>query len=393
MENQKQPQFSRMSLNALMLVCIILIIILAGPGTGPDQLELPDAPKINVNVWQSDSGARVWYSAHLSNSIELQLWYQAGFRYDGQQKGSANLLAQLLKYESKQLALPVKVALDQDFIKIALSLSSDPLVLKKQISSISKLIYHPRLSNNWLTQLRNGQQSLTDQLRMQAYGDHPYAGPKQGSPGSLHNITRSQIQSFHHLYLHPKRLFVSIVGDISEQTTQVIIETLLPASKHAKAKELLVNSHVSEQANTSNISVLVQPGIENFKIAQPKTLLANHYLISQVLNQQQPNQVKYQLGQLNNTFYIQGLAQVRKLLKQIEQGEFDWDMMLRAKRQLASKWLRQVQDAQKLSRYLVHLNAYDLPIDHMANNLTDLQEIDMDSWQQVSSQLLVALNN
>ncbi len=393
MENQRQAQFSRMSLNVLMLVCIILIIILAGPGTGPDQLQLPDAPQINVNVWQSDSGAKVWYSPHLSRNIELQLWYQAGFRYDSQNKGSANLLAQLLKYESKQRALPVKVALDQDFIKIALSLSSDPLVLKKQISSISRLIYHPQLSNNWLTQLRNGQQSLTDQLRIKAYGDHPYAGPKKGSQSSLQNVTRSQIQGFHHQHLHPKRLFVSIVGDISEQTTQVIIETLLPISKHSVAKELSVSPHKSQQANTSDISVLIQPGIKNLKTEQQKPLLANHYLLSQVLNQKRPNQVKYQLGQLNNTFYIQGLTQVRKLLKQIEQGEFDWDMMLRAKRQLASSWLRQVQDAQKLSRYLVHLNAYDLPINHMANNLTDLQEIDMDSWQQVSSQLLVALNN
>ena len=386
MEKTQQPKFNRMSLNVLMLVSVVLIVILGSTGPGTEKLSLPDAPNLNVNTWQSDSGANIWYNPQISENIEMQFWYKAGYRYDQNLKGTAYLLAQLLKYESKQRSLSMNISLDQDFIKIGLTLSTDPSTLKKQLSQASALLYHPVLANSWLKQLRDNQNSLTDQLRSQAYGSHPYAGPKQGEINSLHSITRKQLQSFHHQYLHPKRLFVSLVGDVNQQTSQVITETLLPISKYLSASERPLKPQLVHQAQAADISVLVQPGIKYLKEA-------DHHLLSHILNQQTPKQVNYQLGQLNSTLYIQGRNQVIGQLKLIEQGEFDWDMMLRAKRQIAYKWLKQLQNAQALSRYLVHLNAYDLPVNQMTLNLNQLKEIDMDSWQQTSQQLLIALNH
>ena len=386
MKNTQQPKFNRLSLNVLMLVSVVLIVILGSSGPGAEKLSLPDAPNLNVNTWQSDSGANIWYTPQISSSIEIQFWYKAGYRYDQALKGSAYLLAQLLKYESKQRSLNMKISLDQDFIKIGLSLSTDPSTLKKQLSQTSALLYHPVLANSWLTQLRENQSSLTDQLRSQAYGEHPYAGPKQGSIHSLKSITRKQLQSFHHQYLHPKRLYVSLVGDVNQQTAQVITETVLPISKYLSASELQLKPQTIHQAQSADISVVVQPGIKQLNEA-------SHHLLSHVLNQQAPKQVNYQFGQLNSTLYVQGRDQVIGQLKQIEQGEFDWDIMLRAKRQIAHTWLKQLQSAQALSRYLVHLNAYDLPVNQMTNNLNHLKEIDMDSWQQTSQQLLIALNH
>jgi len=386
MESAQQPKFNRMSLNVLMLVSVVLIVILGSTGPGAQQLSLPDAPNLNVNTWQSDSGASIWYNPQISTSIEMQFWYKAGYRYDQDLKGTAYLLAQLLKYESKQRSLDMKISLDQDFIKIGLSLNKDPSTLKKQISQASTLLYHPVLANSWLSQLRANQNSLTDQLRSQAYGTHPYAGPKQGDANTLSSITRKQLQNFHHQYLHPKRLSVSVVGDLDQATAQVISETLLPISKYLSASELQLKPQTSHQAQAADISVLVQPGIKELNTA-------SHHMLSHVLNQQAPKQLSFQLGQLNSTLYVQGRSQLIGQLKQIEQGEFDWDMMLRAKRQIAHSWLKQLQGAQALSRYLVHLNAYDLPVNQMANNLNHLKEIDMDSWQQTSQKLLIALNH
>ena len=373
MANTQQPKFNRMSLNVLMLICITLIIILGSTGSGSEKITLPDAPNLNINTWQSDSGASIWYSPQLSQTIEVQFWYKAGFRYDQKYKGTAHLLAQLLKYESKQRSLPMKISLDQDFIKIGLSLNTAPSTLKKQINQATKLLYHPALANDRLNQLRTSQASLTDQLRSQAYGVHPYAGPKQGNKKTLQNITRAQLQSFHHQYLHPKRLFMSLVGDVDQQTAQVITETLLPASKHVSANDPHLIPKASHFAHTADIFVLVQPGVKILEKSDNKKNLASHYLLNQVLNQYNPRQVSYQLGQLNNTLYVQGLTQVSEQLKQIEQGEFDWDMMLRAKHQLAISWLKQLQGAQSLSRYIVHLNAYNLPADQMAKDFSHLK--------------------
>ena len=386
MKNTQQPKFNRLSLNILMLVSVVLIVILSSTGPGAEKLSLPDAPNLNVNTWQSDSGAIIWYTPQISDSIEVQFWYKAGYRYDQTLKGSAYLLAQLLKYESKQRSLNMKISLDQDFIKIGLSLNTNPSTLKRQLSQTSALLYHPVLANNWLTQLRKNKNSLTDQLRSQAYGEHPYAGPKQGSTHSLQSISRQQLQSFHHQYLHPRRLYMSVVGNVDQQTAQVITETVLPMSKYLSASELQLKPQGIHQAQSADISVVVQPGIKQLNEA-------SHHLLSHVLNQQAPKQVNYQFGQLNSTVYVQGRNQVIGQLKQIEQGEFDWDIMLRAKRQIAHTWLKQLQGAQALSRYLVHLNAYGLPVNQMADNLNHLKDIDMDSWQQTSQQLLLALNH
>ncbi len=116
-DKKKQPKFSRMSLNVLMIISTVLIVILYVPKNKEEMITLPTAPSLNIQSWLSDSGAQIWFSPYLTDQLEIQLWYKAGYRYDGEQKGSSHLLAQLLKYESRKRQLPMEISLDQDFIK------------------------------------------------------------------------------------------------------------------------------------------------------------------------------------------------------------------------------------------------------------------------------------
>ncbi len=382
------PQFSRMSLNVLMLVSVLLIVIFAVPGGKQEQTPLPKAPKINAQIWLSDSGSQIWYSPHLSSTIEIQLWFKAGFQYDGAFKGRANLLAQLLKYESTQQKLPIEVSLDQDFIKIALHLSPSAVSLKQQIDKTVALLYHPKLSRKLLNQLRLSNHSLSQDLRLKVYGQHAYAGPRQGTDKSLKRISRADLQKFQQQYLHPKRLLASIVGDLTERSAQIIMETLLPPSRHKAARVKTLASVKTSFASQDNMMVMVKPGLAHLEKAEQYQQLVNNYLLLQVLDILQPRQSKWIHGRSNNTLYVQQTALFRQNMLQ----EIDWDMILRAKRQLAGNWVSQVEEAPALSRYLVHLNAYNLPINHMTKSLQHLQSIDQNSWQKFYQQQLTTLS-
>ncbi len=392
MSTTPSPQFSRMSLNILMLVSVVLIVIFAAPGTKQAQKQeqppLPKAPKINAQVWLSDSGSQVWYSPHLSSTIEIQLWFKAGFRYDGEFKGRANLLAQLLKYQSTQYQLPMQISLDQDFIKIALHLSTSAVSIKQQIDKTVALLYRPRLSNKLLKQLRMANHSASQDLRQKAYGQHAYAGPRQGTEKSLKRISRADLQKFQQQHLHPNRLFASIVGDLTEHSAQIIMETLLPPSKYKAASVQPLAPLKTSFASQNNMMVMVKPGLAHLEKAEQYQQLVNNYLLLQVLDILQPSQNKWINGRSNNTLYVQQTAQFRQNMLQ----DIDWDMILRAKRQLAGNWLSQVEEAPALSRYLVHLNAYNLPINHMTKSLQHLQSIDQDSWQKFYQQQLSTLS-
>ncbi len=378
MSSSAKPQFSRMSLNLLMLVSIVLIVILFEPAAKLAEQPLPDAPTLNASIWLSDSGSKIWFHPALADTIEIQFWYKAGFRYDGQHKGQAHLLAQLLKYESVQRKLPMEISLDQDFIKVALHLSSSPVSLKKQIEQTVALLYHPKLNNSLLNKLRQPSSSLSQDLRQQVYGQHAYAGPQRGTEKSLSQISRADLQKFHHENIHPKRLLASIVGDLNERSAGIIMETLLPNSRRNPASDSPLTPQTVSYASRDNMAVLVKPGLNNLSNQPQQVRLVKDYLLMQVLQDLLPSQIKWVTGQSNNTIYLQQLAQFRQNMR----DNADWDMILRAKRRLASHWLQQAEGAKALSRYLVHLNAYDLPVNHMQLNINHLQSITMDSWQQ-----------
>ncbi len=387
----KQPQFSRMSLNVLMLISTVLIVILYVPKNKEEMVTLPTAPSLNSQSWLSDSGAQIWFSPYLTDRLEIQLWYKAGYRYDGEQKGTAHLLAQLLKYESRKRQLPMEVSLDQDFIKVSLHLSKAPLAMRKTLQDASALLYHPKLATTLLNTLRQSPVALSpplsSHLLQKVYGQHSYAGPKTGTQSSLANISRQQLQVFQQQFLNPKRLHASIVGDISEAGAQLIMETLLPVSRHQSAKKVTHQPHSSNHVSENNMAVLVWPGLNSLQTPNQHKQLINTYLLTHILKMQHPQHIKLRPGKLNNTLYINDSKQLQISLQEIQ----DSAMMARAKRQLATRWLEQVQNADKLSRYLVRLNAYGLPVNQMNKNLQYLQAISFNRWQKDTAKLLEPL--
>ena len=62
-----------------------------------------------------------------------------------------------------------------------------------------------------------------DQLRQIMYPDHPYAFSTLGIEETISQVSRADLEAFHHTYFRPDRLIISIVGHITiEQATTLV---------------------------------------------------------------------------------------------------------------------------------------------------------------------------
>jgi len=386
MERQHKPKFSPMMLNILMLVCLVLIIILTYNPKDNSHSRLPPVPKINISLWQTDSGAKVWYSPMLADNIQIQLWYLAGFSHDDEHKGKAQLLAQLLKYESTKRQLDMDISLDQDFLKLSLTLSHQPSVMARQIKQAKTLLYHPLLPNDLIAKLRSNHASTSQALLDALYPQHPYAGPKQGNSNTLNQLSRKTLQDFQHSFMHPKRLHMSVVGDIDQTTAQVISENLLPTSKHTPAKKLAVNSLDVRFASNQHMQGFVWPSLKHSAQQKPH-LSVDNYMLYQILNELHPKQIRFAPGLANSTLLISQSQQLQALLE----DKLDSQIIAQAKRKLLKQWLVQLRSAKGLSKHLVQLNAYGYAVTELDQRRNALMLWDEDRWTVLSEKLLAPL--
>jgi hypothetical protein len=381
MPTDHQLTFSRTSLNILILVCVVLILIFGQSSRDDASIDTPPVPKLDISIWQTDSGATVWFSPKLDDHIYIQLHYLAGFSFNHKPFGSgtSQLLASLLNHQARQMKLPTHVAITPDFIEVSIKLSTDPLVMNEQIKGLSALLYRPKLAADALNQAKKVLPNHLDELWQQAYLGHAYEGPKHGTPDSMSSIHRAQVQKFQQGFLHPTRVFASITGSISEKAAQVIMESLLPISLYpANTKRSHVPQH-SAAYQQANVGLVVMPGSYE-QAAQ----LANQMMMLNVLKLIQPTQIQLITGNTNNTLLIE---QWPSLLSSID-TDLDSDIMRQAKRQSIIDSIERTQTALALSEFLVWLNRYHLPSSFLNKQFSIIENWQDKDWQSVKKQWL-----
>lgn len=374
--DEYQPRFSRNSLNILMLATLGLIVLFNLPQlmAQRDQAVLPKPAPLNLNTWQTDSGAEVWFSPYMAaESVHMELWYKAGSQFS--RHGETLLLTELLAAQAKRQKLPVRVRSDQDFIQIRTQFSRKPTVLKKQIEALKNLIYFPDLAADDIQRIRASYlPTASDELLTQLYGEnHQYAATVTSD--SLGALTRADIQKFHHKNLHPKRLHVAFVADLPTDAARVLLERLLPISPHAASTKQPVQALAPNHARSNNLVLINWPPLQDHQADIDMAISAA------ILKSRYGDLVNWYPGLSNSLFQLQ--SQPGQALE-----ELDTKSMLTTKRQLALKWIRQTHAADSLSRYLIHLNAYGLPQDYMLKQIQRLEEFDRGRWQQVLNTLL-----
>lgn len=369
-----QPTFNRTSLNILILVCIVLILIFGHSAQDSSEIKLPPVPKLNTSIWKTDSGASVWFNPKLDEHIYIQLDFLAGFAFNQSPypAGTSQLLVSLLNAQAETQKLPIHFRLSMDFIEASIQLSTEPLTMKKQLTAITQLIYRPTLSNQQLQNAKLIIHSPIDDVWQQAFANHIYAGPKKGTSESVSGIHRALVQKFQQAYLHPKRLYAGISGNINETAAQVIMERLLPAKAHEAASLEHTESSATHYIAENNYAVLALPGsyesIED--IAQQKMALC----LLQVIH---PNQISMQEGNLNNALVIEQWDNLTLAMD----TEPNSDMMRQAKRQCIKQAFEQTQTARALSQFLAWLNRYHLPSNFLHKQFAHIEGWQLHHWR------------
>jgi len=364
--------------NVLIAVSALLIVLLSTTAPKQEDVALPNAPKLSIDIWQTDSGARVWFSPYLSDVVHIQIWFLAGFGFDGEQKGVSYLLAQDLQYSFSQQGISAQVDHGPDFIKVALQLSITPHVLNQELAKVQQILYRPELAASQLSQYKQTTAKASDVLWAKAFAGHQYEGPQQGNEQTLQAISRANIQQFARLYLHPQRAYAAISADLVRPAAQVIMEKLLPPRNIQASNEQVLFDEQLAQATLGNAHLYRLPGslqLSNMIDAQMLTLILNAV-------PRQSAQVTYAASA--NALLIQNSLYADKAMEEwLESG-----IMPQLKRKMAKSIINQAQTAAQLSYFLAKHNAYGHSVLAMEDSLKQIEKWDVDYFWRRSRQWL-----
>ncbi|GAA6134570.1 hypothetical protein NBRC116188_13590 [Oceaniserpentilla sp. 4NH20-0058] len=370
-----QPTFSRTSLNLLILVCVILIVIFGQTTQDQGNIEMPPVPQLDTRIWQTDSGANVWFSPKLDEKIYIQLHYLAGFAYNQPPfaAGTSELLIRLLNHQAQLKELPIRFTLSPDFIEAEITLSTDPITMKADLDRIRQLLYRPALSKKHLNQAKQIIPSALDALWLNTYQSQPYAGPKQGTQQSVNSIHRASLQKYHQAFMHPSRLFASISGDINEQAAQVMMESLLPKRRFEAESFRLTNPIPVPMQIHANMALVPLTGSKN----NPKSF-ANQTMTRCVIETLHSNRVIFIHGQWSNSLIIEQWATFVDAIKE----EIDPSIVRKAKRLCVKNASSHTQTAQSISQLLIKLNRYHLPSNFLHTQFDTIKQWHSAQWEE-----------
>jgi zinc protease len=223
-----------------LMIAVILLGLSATAGTAADQvlgqrLQLP-----NGLIWlfspQSDLPL-----------VTVDLTIKAGALFDPAQKeGLANLTAALLRYGTKTRNAQ-QIAEEIDFLGASFSTGAGRdvanlklTVLKKDLPESLKIfqdvllnpIFAPQELQSMVQRLKGTLKSQEDEpgivagraFRRTLYGNYPYAYPEIGTAEGLARINYYDLVKFHRQYYRPNNAILTIVGDLSQEEAQKIVE-------------------------------------------------------------------------------------------------------------------------------------------------------------------------
>ncbi len=259
-------------------------------------LSLPAQAAVNIQHWQTSSGAEVYFvENHELPIIDLSINFAAGSARDlKEQSGLANITRYLMTLGaagmsdediSKRMADVGAVmggTLDADRAAFKLRTLSSAREREQALDVYTKILQQPdfpeavleREKARVLASLREAAtqpESISNKAFMEAlYGAHPYALQESGEPETVANLKREDLLKFYRQYYGAKNAVVALIGDMSREDAAGIAERItkglpdapsagpLPAVNYpAKAEQ----QHIQHPASQSHI-LLGYPGVK-----------------------------------------------------------------------------------------------------------------------------------
>ncbi len=223
----------------------ILTILWFALLTGAAQAE------IDIQQVTSDGGINAWVVEKSSIPfVALEIRFRGGASLDlpGKrgatylmaallEEGAGDLEAQAFQTELERLAARVSFRATDDTISISTQFLTENKA--EALALLEQALITPRFDQSAIDRVRAqvlsgiasdavDPRSIADTaFDAAAFGDHPYGSPLEGTAASVTALTRDDILAAHRNAMTRDRLYVSVVGDVTEDQVGPMLDALL----------------------------------------------------------------------------------------------------------------------------------------------------------------------
>lgn len=208
-----------------------------------------------IQSWTTAEGTRVLLvENHSLPMLDLRIDFDAGSRRDAPGKqgqasfafglltqGAAGLDESALARAEADLGAEIGASVDSDGAALGLRTLSDVSVRDAALKLFADILTRPdypqavidREKKRLRAQLQQAQSEpgtiIADRFAALLYGDHPYGRTSQDSLRALDALTRDDLLDFHRRHVVASRAVISIVGAISRDEAERVVQRLVKA--------------------------------------------------------------------------------------------------------------------------------------------------------------------
>ena len=214
-------------------------------------LALPAAADIDIQEITSPQGTSAWLvEDHTIPFVALDIRFQGGTSIDPEGKrgavyfmtglleeGAGDLDAQAYAQQAEALAAQISFSSYRDSVAISAQFLSQNR--DEAADLLRDALVAPRFDESAIERVRTqilsiieSHQQDPDELaaqafNAQAYGNHPYASPEQGTLETITTMTRDDLVAAHRAAITRDRVFIGAAGDITAEELGVLIDRLI----------------------------------------------------------------------------------------------------------------------------------------------------------------------
>ncbi|MGQ3487750.1 pitrilysin family protein [uncultured Roseovarius sp.] len=288
---------------------------------------LPAWAEVNIKEMTTPGGIDAWLvEEHSIPFVALELRFQGGTSLDPDGKegltslmvglleeGAGDMDARSFAREAEALAASFNYDASDDTVGISARFLSENR--DQAVALLRESLINPTFEQSAIDRVRGQVNSIIrsnqkdprdiagDAFAKLVYGDHPYGRPEFGTLESVANLTRDDIVAAHKAALTRERLYVSAVGDITEDELATLLDELLldlpetgPDMPGAADINLPGGVEIVDYDTPQSVVMFGQPGIDRDDPDFFAAYLLNHILGGGSFESRLMNEVREKRG-------------------------------------------------------------------------------------------------
>lgn len=288
---------------------------------------LPAWAEVNIKEMTTPGGINAWLvEEHSIPFVALELRFQGGTSLDPDGKegltglmvglleeGAGDMDARSFAREAEALAASFSYNASDDTVGISARFLSENR--DQAVALLRESLINPTFEQSAIDRVRRQVNSIIrsnqkdprdiagDAFAKLVYGDHPYGRPEFGTLESVANLTRDDIVAAHKAALTRDRLYVSAVGDITEEELATLLDKLLldlpeagPDMPGAADINLPGGIEIVDYDTPQSVVIFGQPGIDRDDPDFFAAYLLNHILGGGSFESRLMNEVREKRG-------------------------------------------------------------------------------------------------